>query len=209
MAKYGHGPRRRTFQPDQENGEKHYPQTPYGKETEAFLELYGKDLEGQGIELNSWTKAQVEMRLGFARRLRKRLRDVKPQLQSMGITWLPWMEQVMLYYYYPEKLIRASQWVRQLAEVLVACEQLEAYNNQQRGRDYYTRSQESLPQAFQYLEQLQLEKIISRQIVASIVRLMRSTVFKNLLMEARGTEFTPRERRFLHRLQKEYASCQS
>ena len=63
----------------------------------------------------------------------------------------------MLYYYYPEKLSRAQPWVKQLAEVLVACEQFEAYSNQRRGRDYYVRSKESIAEAFAYLDKLEQE----------------------------------------------------
>ncbi len=129
-----------------------HPATRYGRETEAFLALYRKDLEADGIVMHAWAREQVEMRLGYARRLARRLRQVKPELKTLGITWQPWMGQVMLYYYYPEKLLRAKPWVRQLAEVLVACEQFEAYSNQQRGRDYYLRAKETLPEAFTYLE---------------------------------------------------------
>ena len=180
-----------------------HPHTSYGKETEAFLELYGGDLERQGIPLNDWTLAQVEMRLGFARRLRKQLRAVKPYLQDLGIVWLPWMEHVMLYYYYPEKLQRASQWVHQLAEILVACEQLEAYNNQRRGRDYYTRSRESVKEAFHYLGQLQAEGIISEQVLSTIKLLMTRKFFTTILTDARGKEFTKHELRYIHTLQKD------
>ena len=60
----------------------------------------------------------------------------------------------MLYYYYPEKLASAKPWVKELAEILVACEQFEAYSNQRRGRDYYVRNKETLVDAFAYLEKL-------------------------------------------------------
>ena len=186
-----------------------HPQTSYGKETEAFLELYGKDLERQGIPLNEWTAAQVEMRLGFARRLRKQLRGVKPHLHRMGISWAPWMEHVMLYYYYPEKLQQASRWVHQLAEILVACEQLEAFNNQRRGRDYYARSRESLKEAFQYLEQLRAGGIISDQVLSVIRQLMTRKTFVKILIDARGKEFTQRELHYIQNLQKDSVLCQS
>ena len=186
-----------------------YPHTDYGKETEAFLELYGKDLERQGIPLNDWTFAQVEMRLGFARRLRKQLRAVKPHLQDLGIVWVPWMEHIMLYYYYPEKLQRVSRWVHQLAEILVACEQLEAFNNQRRGRDYYTRSRESLKEAFQYLGKLQSEGIINEQVLSAIKSLMTQKSFTSILTDARGKEFTKQEFRYIHTLQKDHHVCQS
>ena len=130
--------------------------TPYGRETEAFLRCYRKDLEADGIAMTAWAKEQVEMRLGYSRRLARRLRTVRPAIRKMGVTWAPWMQQVMLYYYYPEKLASAKPWVRQLAEILVACEQFEAYSNQRRGRDYYVRKKETLVDAFAYLETLQI-----------------------------------------------------
>src|SRR5688572_20848621 len=102
-----------------------HPETAYGRETEAFLRCYRHDLEADGITMTAWAKEQVEMRLGYSRRLVRRLRTVRPAIRKMGVTWAPWMQQVMLYYYYPEKLASAKPWIRQLAEILVACEQFE------------------------------------------------------------------------------------
>src|SRR5439155_389572 len=101
--------------------------------------------------------AAVARRLGYARRLARQLRAARPKLARLGVQWALWMERVMLYYYYPEKLDGSARWVRELAEVLVACEQLEAYSNRQRGHDYYARKKESLPEAFAYLGKLQVE----------------------------------------------------
>ena len=186
-----------------------YPDTPYGYETEDFLTRYGKDLTQQGISIDPWTIAQVEMRLGFARRLRKQLRTIKPRLTIMGIQWRPWMEQVMLYYYYPEKLSRTSRWVHELAEILVACEQLEAYNNKRRGRDYYARSHESLKEAIQYLEGLQAEGMIQLNVLSAIRKLMTRKSFQNILSEARGKDFTKHELRYIQQIQKAPIPCQS
>ncbi|HEY5627133.1 MAG TPA: hypothetical protein VIR79_04265, partial [Nitrospira sp.] len=113
-----------------------HPETVYGRETEAFLKRYGSDLEADGIAMSPWAKEQVEMRLGYARRLARRLRAVRSSIKKTGVKWEPWMQRVMLYYYYPEQLAGAKPWVKQLAEILVACEQFEAYSNQRRGRDY-------------------------------------------------------------------------
>lgn len=104
-----------------------YPDTAYGKETEAFWKKYQSELRGLGMEINDWTREQVEMRLGYARRLRHRMRQIKPELRRLDIHWSGWMEKVCLYYYYPEKLVHEPPWVRELGEILVACEQLEAY----------------------------------------------------------------------------------
>ena len=176
-----------------------HPTTAYGRETEAFLARYGRDLQAAGIVMDSWAREQVEMRLGYARRLERRLRQVMPRLVRLGVRWSPWMKQVMLYYYYPEKLARAKPWVKQLAEVLVACEQFEAYSNQRRGRDYYTRVKEHLPDAFAYLEKLQREGLLSPAVVGALQSLAAEGEFDQILKEARGVPVSRRERAWLRR----------
>ena len=175
--------------------------TSYGRETEAFLRCYGLDLEADGIPMTAWAKEQVEMRLGYARRLARRLRLVRPAIKQMGVTWAPWMQQVMLYYYYPEKLAAATSWVRQLAEVLVACEQFEAYSNQRRGRDYYVRNKETLLDAFAYLETLRAEGMLSSAVMEALRRLTAQGEFDAILEEARGCAFTSGERRALRAME--------
>ena len=177
-----------------------HPETPYGQETKAFLRLYANDLVRQGISIDQWTIEQIEMRLGFARRLRKQLKTVKPQLKTMGINWASWMELIMLYYYYPEKLEHTPSWVKQLGEILVACEQLEAYSNNRRGRDYYARSQESFIEAFEYLAQLRSNGIISRKVLNTVRRMTALGTFMNILTAARGKSISTKERRYLRTL---------
>lgn len=174
-----------------------HPETAHGRETEAFLRQYRSDLEADGIAITPWAKEQVEMRLGYSRRLARRLRTVRPALRKMGVTWAPWMQQVMLYYYYPEKLASAKPWVRQLAEILVACEQFEAYSNQRRGRDYYVRKKETLVDAFGFLEKLQQEGILSGAVMGALRRLTAQGEFDAILEEARGCAFTRGERQAL------------
>jgi hypothetical protein len=176
-----------------------YPRTAYGSETEAFIARFGRELERDGISMDAWTSEQVEMRLGYARRLARRLRAVKPSLARLGVRWESWMQRVMLYYYYPEQLNGAPGWVKQLAEVLVACEQFEAYSNRQRGRDYYGRRSESLEAAVRYLEKLEAEGILSAPVLSALKQLAAVGVFDQLLASARGTGVTTRERRFLSR----------
>lgn len=177
-----------------------HPDTVYGRETEAFLSRYGGALERDGVSMDQWSKAQVEMRLGYARRLARRLKEVKPKLAALKIRWAPWMQRVMLYYYYPEKLEGAADWVRQLAEVLVACEQFEAYSNRRRGQDYYARSRETLAEAFAYLEKLRAEGILSDAVVKALRDLAAEGSFDQILAEARGAVLTKRERMALKRL---------
>ncbi|MGE3976687.1 MAG: hypothetical protein AB7F94_03790 [Nitrospira sp.] len=177
-----------------------HPETTYGRETEAFVSLYRQDLSASGVLMDTWTVEQIEMRLGYARRLARRLRAVKPKLKTLGVEWQPWMQQVMLYYYYPERLAKAQAWVRQLAEILVACEQFEAYSNQRRGRDYYARNKESLPEAFAYLDKLGQEGILSGQVLSAVRLLTAEGAFDSILKEARGEPLTPRDRRYLRSL---------
>ena len=174
-----------------------HPQTPYGQEAQAFIKRYKTELQGQGIHLTASVKDHIDMRLGFARRLKKCLRPVKPTLQALGIDWAPWMERIMLYYYYPEKLETASSWIHQLGEILVACEQLEAYSNHRRGQDYYARSEESFHSAFNYLRRLTRQKIVSQEVFTTICRLTREGCFTNILRQARGGKLSTVEQRYL------------
>lgn len=179
-----------------------HPETPYGRETEAFIARYRKALEADGIMMNAWAKQQIEMRLGYARRLARRLRAVRSRLNAMGVRWEHWMQAVMLYYYYPERLAGVRPWVKELAEVLVACEQFEAYSNQRRGRDYYVRSKETIAEAFAYLEKLEREGILSRRVMKALKHVAAEGRFDGIIAEARGQRMTPAERRFLHRMER-------
>lgn len=179
-----------------------HPQTVYGRETEAFLKRYRKGLEADGIAVTTWAKEQVEMRLGYARRLARRLRAVRSSIKKMGIRWEPWMQRVMLYYYYPEKLAKARPWVKQLAEVLVACEQFEAYSNQRRGRDYYARKKETILEAFAYLDKLEQEGILSSEVMKALKHLAAVGTFDGIIAEARGRRLTPQEAALLRRMER-------
>ncbi len=178
-----------------------HPETVYGRETEAFLARYRKALEADGIPMTPWAKEQVEMRLGYARRLARRLRAVRASIRGMGVRWEPWMQRVMLYYYYPEKLAGAKPWTKQLAEILVACEQFEAYSNQRRGRDYYVRKKETIVEAFAYLEKLEREGILSRDVMKALKRLAAEGEFDGIIAEARGHRLTPKEKTLLRRME--------
>lgn len=177
-----------------------HPETKYGKETEAFLARYGEALRAEGIPRTPWVKEQVEMRLGYARRLARRLREVRGAIKKMGVRLEPWMQSVMLYYYYPEKLDNAEPWVKQLAEILVACEQFEAYSNQRRGRDYYVRKKETVIEAFAYLEKLEKEGILSRTVMGGLKELAAGGEFDGIIAEARGRRLTAKEKMLLRRV---------
>jgi hypothetical protein len=163
-------------------------------------------LEQAGIKMDEWATEQVEMRLGYARRLTRQLRRARPALTGLGVRWTPWMGRVMLFYYYPEKLRGAARWVRQLAEILVACEQFEAYNNRQRGKDYYTRNRERLNEAFAYLGKLRRERILSDRVIKAIKALVAEGAFSPLMAEARGRALSRRDRAYIEKLGRE-AAC--
>jgi hypothetical protein len=184
-----------------------HPETAYGRETEAFLSRYGDDLEAAGIPMTAWAREQVEMRLGHARRLRRRVRIIRPALRRWGVRWRPWMQLVVLYYYYPEKLAKAKTWVKQLAEVLVACEQFEAFSNKRRGRDYYVRQKETLVDAFAYLDKLEREGILSARVMDALRSLAGEGAFDAILEHARGAPLSKQERRYLRGLVQGGLAC--
>ena len=177
-----------------------HPDTAYGKETEAFWKKYRKDLQDSGIETNDWALEQVEMRLGYARRMHRQLRRIRPELQRLGIHWSAWMEKVTLYYYYPEKLAREPEWVRELGEILVACEQLEAHSNRERGSDYYNRSEENFADAFSYLEGLRRKRQLHRKVLSAVRDLTSRGTFDSILKASRKRNLTDKELRYLRSL---------
>ena len=177
-----------------------HPDTPHGEETEAFLSMYQTQLQSLGINMSNWAKEQVEMRLGYARRLHRVLEPLLPQLKQQGIEWLPWMEQVVSYYYYPEKLDDSPEWVRELGETLMACEQLEAYSNRIRGSDYYDRKDENVIDAFNYLDSLKQQGRLSEKVLTAVRDLTAQGLFDNILTEARATELSKKEFDFLRTL---------
>lgn len=178
-----------------------HPDTLYGKETEAFWRLYRNELEAVGIKTDRWAKEQVAMRLGYGRRQRRILKRIKPELRELGIRWSGWMEKVALYYYYPEQLEDDPDWVRELGQILVACEQLEAYSNRERGSDYYNRNSESFADAFVYLDSLHREGRISHRVLSAVRSLAARGEFDDILREARKGELSKQDVRFLRSLE--------
>ena len=96
--------------------------------------------------------------------------------------------------------ISSPRWVRELAEVLVACEQFEAYSNRQRGQDYYRRAKEHLSEAFAYLDKLRVESILGSSVVNAVRGLAAEGAFDRLLAEARGAALPRNEIRYLRGL---------
>ncbi len=177
-----------------------HPQTSYGKETEAFWDTYSTQLQALGVQTDAWAKEQVEMRLGYARRLRRIMEQLEPQLAQHDIQWATWMEDVILYYYYPEKLSNAPAWVHELGEILMACEQLEAFSNRQRGADYYDRDGENFAAAFNYLNKLKENGQLSETVLSAVRRLTAQGLFDDILKAARGGYLSKNDLDFLRSL---------
>lgn len=177
-----------------------HPETIYGDETEAFWILYRSQLQALGIATEAWAKEQVEMRLGYAERLRRLIKEIEPKLKQDGIAWFEWMELVTLYYYYPEKLNNAPDWIHELGEILVACEQLEAYSNRVRGSDYYDRSDENFFDAFKYLESLKEKGQLGDKVLSAVRLLTGQGLFNAILAEARDGKLSDKDLDYLRSL---------
>ena len=177
-----------------------HPETTYGKETEAFWNMYRTQLQDLGIQTVSWAKEQVEMRLGYARRLQRLIKQIKPKFKQHDIQWATWMENVILYYYYPEKMDDSPTWVRELGEILMACEQLEAYSNRDRGNDYYNRNDESFSEAFIYLDSLKDKGQLSAKVLSAVRGLTAQGVFDDILKAARNGQMSKKDLSFLRSL---------
>ncbi len=164
-------------------------QYPTVKKTEAsafFLQLVRPVLERKGIPLGDRVRDHIDMRMAFDARLRRVLRQREGQLRDLGVTIEPWMEKVMLYYYYPEYMEGELPQVRLMGMVLVACENFEAYNNIQRGRDYYGRKRESLREAFAVLRRFLSEGLINTQVYDTLRALTLNCELDTVIKEARG-----------------------
>ena len=185
-----------------------YPETKYGFETEAFWDMYSSQLCEIGIKNLDWAKEQVEMRLGYARRLSRFIKKIKPKLKALNIEWNDWMEKVILYYYYPENMDDSPSWIREFGEILVACEQLEAYSNRERGKNYYNRKNESFQEAFNYLENLKNEGRISDKVLSALRDLIAKGLFDDILKEARNGYISEDELKFLRKINTEDNKCQ-
>ena len=174
-----------------------YPQTEYGFETEAFWDMYSSKIQEMGIKNIEWAKEKIEMRLGYARRLNRLIENIKPSLKKQGIEWTDWMQKVILYYYYPEKMKDSPGWMREFGEILVGCEKLEANSNRIRGKDYYNRVDESFEDAFNYLNKLKDEDRISEKVLFAIQTLVSEGLFDGILKEARNGYISKKELKFL------------
>ncbi|MER3425092.1 MAG: hypothetical protein C4293_19555, partial [Nitrospiraceae bacterium] len=82
--------------------------------------------------------------------------------------------------------------------------QFEAFSNRLRGGDYYAREQETLAEAFAYLEKLRVEGILSEAVSDALRSLAAEGAFDGILAEARGAALSSREIRYLRSMAPRY-----
>ena len=184
-----------------------YPHVSKDDAAEAFLEMARPALEAAGIAIDDAVVQHVEMRMSFDRRVRRVLAERERELRALGVTVEPWMEQVILYYYYPERMAGAPEDVRLMGMLLVACENFEAYNNVQRARDYYGREHPSLGDAFATVRRFVREGLVTPQVYDALRDSALDGELDALVRESQGlapgAPLRDDDRRFLRDLRRE------
>lgn len=144
-------------------------------------------LKKYGIAVNDRVRRHIEMRMNFEGLLKAEIKKHEKDFEKLGVKIGSWMVKVMLYYYYPEYLAKSSDKdSRLMGMILVACENLEAYNNIRRGRDYYGRRKESLKESFDVLKRFVNQKLITKEVYDCLRQLVGSGELDAILAESRG-----------------------
>ena len=126
------------------------------------------------------------MRLDFKGRLRRVLAECGPKLAAWGVAVHPWMEKVMLYYYYPALIEDEPEETRHMGMMLVAGENFEAYNNHERARDYYLGRDASLAAVFDALDQFERRGLVDAAVMDALRRVTASGRLDAVIKESRG-----------------------
>ena len=151
-----------------------------------FLDLMAPAFHEAGIEITPAVADHVAMRLDFKGRLRRVLAECGPKLAAWGVAIHPWMEKVMLYYYYPALIEDEPEETRRMGMMLVAGENFEAYNNHERARDYYLGRDASLAAVFDALDVFQRRGIVNAVVMDALRRLTASGRLDGVIKESRG-----------------------
>ena len=163
-----------------------YSHVKKGQAATHYERLIKPVLKKYGIAINDRVRRHIEMRMNFEGLLKNEIKRHEKEFEKLGVKISDWMVKVMLYYYYPEYLKKSSAQNRLMGMLLVACENLEAYNNIRRGRDYYGRRKESLKEAFDVLKQFLNQKLITKEIYDCLRQLVSSGDLDHILAESRG-----------------------
>lgn len=163
-----------------------YPHVPEAEASAFFLSLVRPHLEAAGIPIDARVAEHVRMRMAFKARFREQLDASAGTLKALGVRFLPWMERVVLYYYYPQDMVGEPAHVRLMGMLQVASENFEAMNNAQRGRDYYGRGRERLQDVFATLSRFQAEGLVSAEVIACLKSLAAAGTLDEVVRESRG-----------------------
>ncbi|MSQ25025.1 MAG: hypothetical protein EXR49_01925 [Dehalococcoidia bacterium] len=162
-----------------------YPHVTEAQAPAFFLELVAPLLARHAIPVDDRLRDHIAMRMDFRGRLRRMLAQSAPTLHALGLAVESWMECVMLYYYYPQLMEGQPDDVRLMGMILVACENFEAYNNVRRGRDYYRRTGERLPDVFAALDRFQAQGLIALRVLDALKRLTATGELDAVIKESR------------------------
>ncbi len=163
-----------------------YPELDESLACAHFLDLMAPVFYEQGIEITSAVADHVAMRLDFRARLRRVLDECAPKLAAWGVAVHPWMEKVMLYYYYPALIADEPGEVRQMGMMLVAGENFEAYNNHERARDYYLGREATLAAVFDALDGFEQRGLVDGVVMGALRRVTASGRLDAVIKESRG-----------------------
>ncbi len=180
------------------------PETDGSRAVDRFLEMAGAALARANIAVTDAVRDHVAMRMDYRGRLTRMIERHAATLARLRVVVEPWMEKVVLYYYYPHLMEGEPAQVRRMGMLLVACENFEAANNAKRGRDYYGRSEETMAGAFDPLRSFEDRGILDRETVRALACTAASGALDTVVQEARGnptrTPLPADERALLHTL---------
>lgn len=162
-----------------------YPNATEALLPELWLDMARTVLEKNHVYVTSQLREHIAMRMDYKGRLEEQLDRHAGLLGFLGAVVEPWMEKVILYYYYPHLMEGEDSIVRRMGMLLVACENFEAYNNARRGRDYYARDRETMQDAFATLSAFQERGLVDADIIATLACVAASGALDAIVQEAR------------------------
>ena len=163
-----------------------YPHVSKAQAMDFFLDLIKPALAEEGIPLDAKTLDHIAMRMASDRRVRRVLNEKEKDLRALGVAVEPWMEKVILAYYYPEVMEGEPEDVRLMGVLLVACENFEARNNAERARDYYADGRPSVRGAFALLKQFVASGMVTPRIYEALGQLTVRGELDDLIGECQG-----------------------
>lgn len=163
-----------------------YPHVSKAQAMDFFLDVIKPVLAEEGIPLDDKTLDHIAMRMASDKRVRRVLEEKRDDLRALDVAVEPWMEKVILYYYYPEVMEDEPEDVRLMGMLLVACENFEARNNWERARDYYADGRPSLRGAFTLLRQFVASRMVTPRIYEALRELTVRGKMDDLIRECQG-----------------------